>query len=117
MLRKWILAIAAVLLVSASYPAAYAQETGNRITCTGTLVDVWLKPKDSWPLAVIYDEDGNYTCSIDRDNAGHDPLKPCAAGERCRITGTYRKHEGYAGANPTYSIQLFDSIERIGEQR
>ena len=109
-------AMTTVLLLYESCPA-YTQETGNHVTCTGTLVDVWLKPKDEWPLAVIYDDVGNYTCSIDRKNAGHEPLKPCAAGERCRVTGTYRKHGGYAGNNPTYFIQLIDSIERIGKQQ
>jgi hypothetical protein len=115
MLRCLTFAIAAVLLISASYPG-YAQVSGNRVTCTGTLVDVWLKPRDPWPLAVIYDEIGKYTCAIDRDNAGHDPLKPCPAGDRCRVTGTYRKHEGYNGNDPTYSIQLIDSIGRIQGQ-
>jgi hypothetical protein len=114
--RMTILLMAPIMLMLASY-SAEGQQTGNRMTCTGTLVDVWLKPKDRWPLAVIFDEAGNYTCSIDRGSAGHDPLKPCAAGERCRITGSTRKHEGYAGKDPTFSIQLLDSVERIGEQR
>jgi hypothetical protein len=82
MLRSLIVAIAAGLLIPASYPL-YAQVSGNHVTCSGTLIDVWLKPKDAWPLAVIYDERGKYTCAIDRGNAGHDPLQPCAAGDRC----------------------------------
>ena len=67
-MRKWLLTMAAALSISAICPL-YAQEKGNRVTCTGTLVDVWLKPRDPWPLAVIYDEIYKYTCAIDRDNA------------------------------------------------
>jgi hypothetical protein len=45
----------------------------NTVTCTGTLIDVWLKPKGELPLAVIYDATGGYACSIDRPGEGHDP--------------------------------------------
>jgi hypothetical protein len=53
------LLISATMLV-ATYPAL-AQR--NTVTCTGTLIDVWLKPRAEWPLAVIYDAAGGYTCS------------------------------------------------------
>ena len=63
----------------------------RNITCTGTLIDLEIKPGAEWPLAVIYDVIGRYACSIDRTGSGHDPLSPCSLGEKCRITGTYRK--------------------------
>jgi hypothetical protein len=60
-----------------SHPA-FAQKTA---TCSGTLINVWLKPKAEWPLAVIYDEAEGRTCTFDRSGAGHDPLQACSAGE------------------------------------
>jgi hypothetical protein len=75
---------------------------------TGALIDVWLKKNAEWPLAVIYDAAGNYTCSIDRGHAGHDPLRPCSAGEKCRVTGTYRILG--VGEQKTYSIQTITDI-------
>jgi hypothetical protein len=106
----------ATSLSTGSIVVAAAQPEAARVTCEGVLVDVWLGPKSVWPLAVIYDEAHNYTCSYDRANATHDPLKACVVGETCRISGTYRKHEGYAGGNPTYSIQMLEGIERIGDE-
>jgi hypothetical protein len=96
--------------------AATAQADPHSVTCRGALADVWLKPKDKWPLAVIYDRDHDYTCSFDRGNATHDPLKACVVGETCRISGTYRKHEGYAGSNPTFSIQMLEGVERVDDE-
>jgi hypothetical protein len=116
MLRNWILSVATGLLTSACC-TAHAQKPGSRITCTGTLVDVWLTPKGSWPLAVIYDAAGKYTCSISREGAGHDPLKLCSAGERCQITGSFRKFGYETLDSVTYSIQKIDSIERLDDQR
>jgi hypothetical protein len=115
-MSKCVLVIAAVLLVPTSCPAQ-VQKAEGRITCTGTLIDVWLTPKGRWPLAVIYDDAGRYTCSINRDGSGHDPLKPCAAGERCRITGSYREFGNKKLNSVTYSIQMIDSIDRVGEQQ
>jgi len=97
--------------------AAIAQQDTHSVTCKGALTDVWLKPKDKWPLAVIYDRDQDYTCSFDRGNATHDPLKACAVGETCRISGTYRRHEGYAGSNPTFSIQMLEAVERVDDEQ
>lgn len=97
--------------------AATAQEDAGSVTCKGALTDVWLRPKDKWPLAVIYDRDHDYTCSFDRRNATHDPLKACVVGETCRISGTYRRHEGYAGSNPTFSIQMLEAVERVDEEQ
>ena len=91
----------ALLIVPAT---AVAQP--NRITCTGTLVDVAIRARDEWPLAVIYDADGGYTCTIDRTGAGHDPLRPCSVGEKCRVIGTFRK------VGQTYSIRMIVSVDR-----
>jgi hypothetical protein len=92
-----VMAIAIVL-------AATAHGETATITCSGTLVDVELKPR-AWPLAVIDDEAGGYACTIDRAGAGHDPMRPCSAGTKCRIVGTYRK------IGQTYPIQTVISIE------
>jgi len=85
--------------LAVSHPA-FAQKT---VTCSGTLINVWLKPKAEWPLAVIYDAAEGRTCTFDRSGAGHDPLQACSAGERCRITGTYRTLG--VGEPKTYAIQ------------
>jgi hypothetical protein len=106
-----------VILLTFVGSSTYAQKAAGRITCTGTLIDVWLTPKGSWPLAVIYDAAGRYTCSISREGAGHDPLKPCSAGERCQINGSYRKLGYETLDSVTYSIQKIDSIERLDDQR
>jgi hypothetical protein len=70
------LLLVAGLLIAASVPAHAKDPT---IKCAGLLVDVDLKPKALWPLAVIYDEEQHLVCTIDRANSGHDPLKryPC----------------------------------------
>jgi hypothetical protein len=96
----WLLTLATL-----AYPVRAQERT---VTCTGTLIDVWLKKNAEWPLAVIYDAAGNYTCSIDRGHAGHDPLRPCSAGEKCRVTGTYRILG--VGEQKTYSIQTITDI-------
>jgi hypothetical protein len=107
--------VAASVWVGWNAPAT-AQGDPRSVTCQGALTDVWLKPKDPWPLAIIYDRDHDYTCSYDRRNATHDPLKACVVGQTCRISGTYRKHEGYAGSNPTYSIQMLESVDRVDDE-
>jgi hypothetical protein len=111
MLRQALLITTVLLTYVGSY--ANAQKAADRITCAGVLIDVWLTPKGSWPLAVIYDADGKSTCSISREGAGHDPLKPCSVGERCKVTGTYRRF-GYEGS-VTYSIQKIDSVGRLND--
>jgi hypothetical protein len=116
MLCHRILVLAAVPFVFVNSPV-YAQATGDRVTCTGTLIDVWIRPKGSWPLAVIYDAANKLTCSINRGGSGHDPLKPCDSGERCRVTGSYRKFGSEALGSVTYSIQKIETVERINAQQ
>ena len=87
-----------------SHPA-FAQKT---VTCSGTLINVWLNPKAEWPLAVIYDAAEGRTCTFDRSGAGNDPLQACSAGERCRITGTYRALG--VGDPKTYAIQTITNL-------
>jgi hypothetical protein len=84
-----------------------AQAQSGKITCTGTLIDVDLTARAQWPLAVIWDTNGNYACTIDRAWSGHDPLRPCNIGERCRVVGTFRK------IGQTYSIKTIDRVEWI----
>jgi hypothetical protein len=100
-MRKILLA---VTLVALSSPA-FAQS--REVTCTGILVDVDMKSNAPWPLAVIYDANGGYTCAIDRLNAGHDPLRPCDVGERCSVVGIYTKK-----IRQTYLIKRFVSVAR-----
>jgi hypothetical protein len=94
----------ALALLSVPVPAT-AQ--ADRITCTGTLVDVDTRSGAQWPLAVIYDEGGHYTCTIDRTGSGHDPLRPCSIGEKCRVIGSFRK------VGQTYSIRTIVSVDRV----
>jgi hypothetical protein len=104
-MKRLILTGAAMMMMAT---AAHA-ETPKTITCTGTLIDVWLKPKAEWPLAVIYDAAGGYACTVDRTGSGHDPLRSCSVGEKCRITGTYRTPG--IGEPKTYSIHNVRKIE------
>jgi hypothetical protein len=78
----------------------------NRITCTGTVIDVDTRAKAEWPLAVTYDENGHYTCTVDRAGSGHDPLRPCSVGEKCRVVGSFQK------IGHTYSIRMIVSVDR-----
>jgi hypothetical protein len=98
-------ALAATIVLIAISPATMAQE--GRITCTGILVDVDTRARAEWPLAVIYDANGHYTCTIDRTGSGHDPLRPCSAGEKCRVVGSFRK------IGQTYSIRTIVSVDRV----
>jgi hypothetical protein len=98
--------MAAAAVVALMTCSASAQD--KTVTCTGALVDVWIKRNAEWPLAVIYDANGKYTCSIDRSGSGHDPLRPCVAGEKCRVTGTYRVRG--IGEQKTYSIQMITAL-------
>jgi hypothetical protein len=52
------------------------------------LVDFPTNPRASFPTAVNYAQ-GGFGRLIDRGQAGHDPLRPCAAGQGCRLVGTY----------------------------
>jgi hypothetical protein len=47
--------------------------------------------------------------AIDRSGSGHDPLKPCSAGEQCRITGTYRLLG--TGEQKTYAIETITDLD------
>jgi hypothetical protein len=100
---------AALALALTANAQAGAQK---QITCTGVLVDVWLNSKAMWPLGVIYDATNNYTCSVDRLNSGHEPLKPCNVGEQCRVTGIASQLGNPVFGNPTYVIQQSISVER-----
>jgi len=97
---KTVFAGCALLLLSAD--PALAQK---RVTCTGKLIDVDLSSRASFPLAVIYDASGNYTCVIDRSGAGHDPLRPCSAPDTCRVVGIARK------IGNTYHIRELISVD------
>jgi len=83
---------------------AFAQ-TDESVTCIGKLMDIQTRTK-GWPLAVIYDADARRTCTVDRAEFEQDPMKPCGAGERCRISGTYRR------VGNTYSINTIISVDR-----
>jgi hypothetical protein len=111
-MKKWILVVAAALYVATVHQALAQSKT---VTCTGTLIEVYVNPR--WPLAVIYDAAGNYTCSVDRRGAGHDPIKPCTAGEKCRIVDTYRMFGDDKIHDPTYSIQSIETVENFPEEQ
>jgi hypothetical protein len=98
--RTLCLFVGAIILVAAV--PALAQR--NTVTCTGTLIDVWLKPKAEWPLAVICDAAGGYTCSIDRTGAGHDPKVFCSPTPNARYVPTTR-----------HFLPLFDPIDHRSE--
>lgn len=104
MLREISPAIATALIVIASHPAL-AQK--NNVTCTGTLIDIDLKRLSDFPLAVIYDATGGYTCLIDRSGSGHDPLRPCEVGGKCRVVGAFSRKVGQ-----TYTIRTLVSVDK-----
>jgi len=89
--------------------SGYAQN--RMITCAGLMIDVGLRPK-AWALAVIYDAEGGYTCTIDRAGAGHDPMRPCSAGKKCKLTGIY-KHKIDTGYSTTYLIDRIMSLDTV----
>jgi hypothetical protein len=95
--------VTSMMLVGLS-PGAFAQ-SDESVTCTGKLMDIQTRAK-GWPLAVVYDADARRTCTIDRADAEEDPMKPCSAGERCRVNGTYRR------VGNTYSILTIISVDR-----
>jgi hypothetical protein len=106
--------LSATLIIILSFGYFPANAQGNRVICTGVLINVYVKPhinaQHDWPLAIIYDVSGDYTCTIDRSGSGHDPLQPCSAGEKCRVVGTFeRKIKGeYA---KTYLINTLISVD------
>jgi hypothetical protein len=92
-----------IMLVGLS-PGVLAQ-SDESVTCTGKLMDIQTRTT-GWPLAVVYDADARRTCTIDRADADQDPMKPCSAGERCRVNGTYRR------VGNTYLILTIISVDR-----
>ena len=106
-LKRLSLFVAGVLWLFAPH-LAVAQD--NSVTCTGTLVDLTLKPGE-WPMGLIYDAAGRYTCIIDRGDAAQDRLRRCAAGHRCRLVGTYEKKTG-----TSFSIDRIISAEKLPDQ-
>ena len=98
-----ILIAAAIALTVTS--AQTMEKKSDRISCTGTLMEVDVRKNADWPLAVIWDTDGKYACTIDRSGSGHDPLRGCNVGEKCRVVGTFQK------IGQTYSIKIIDRIE------
>src|SRR5262245_59116533 len=101
------LTLAALALSLAMLLSAPAKAQANRVTCTGTLIDVDVRARADWPLAVIWDTDGKYACTIDREGSGHDPLRGCNVGEKCRVVGTFRK------IGQTYSIRTILSVTYV----
>ena len=92
MKKRAICTLAAIVLLGIGPAGAQS----NRITCSGILIDVDLRAGAEWPLAVIY-----------RSGSGHDPLRPCSVGEKCRIVGTFRK------IGQTYSIKTIVSVNHL----
>jgi hypothetical protein len=81
---------------------------GHRFADTVPTRAVSPKPR---PIAVIYDAAEGRTCTFDRSGAGNDPLQACSAGERCRITGTYRTLG--VGDPKTYAIQTITNLSDL----
>jgi hypothetical protein len=97
------LAIWAAFLVITGPALAQQNRT---VTCSGVLVDFQTNPLAAFPTAVIYDAQGGYACLIDRGQAGHDPLRPCTAGQGCLLVGTYKSKIGQ-----TYIIDRLVSVD------
>jgi len=103
-MKKLLIALATTVALVG--PAAQAAEKkSDCISCTGTLTEVDVRKNADWPLAVIWDTDGKYACTIDRSGSGHDPLRGCNVGEKCRVVGTFQK------IGQTYSIKIIDRLE------
>jgi len=83
-----------------------AKAETDQVTCTGILTEAETRTS-AWPLGVIQDTDGHYFCTIDRSASGHDLLKACSLGGKCRVIGTFHK----TGA--TYSILRILSAGRV----
>jgi hypothetical protein len=87
----------------------------NTVTCTGVLIDFDIDPKADFPMAIIYDSRGDFACLIDRGRAGHDPLRPCGSGEKCRIVATFSRKlaQTFAGTPRTYLIRTLISVDHV----
>jgi hypothetical protein len=82
-----------------------AKAESDAVTCTGILTEAETRTS-AWPLGVIQDTNGYYFCTIDRTASGHDLLKACSLGDKCRVIGTFQK------VGPTYSIVRVISVTR-----
>jgi hypothetical protein len=100
-----VISIAIGLTVALAVLSIPATAQSNRITCTGVLTEAETR-SSAWPLGIIHDVGGHYICTIDRAASGHDALKPCSVGDKCRVIGTFHK------VGPTYSIQTIISVDR-----
>jgi hypothetical protein len=111
-----------IIFLLACFPASAQNNRDSlyagRVTCTGVLIDAYVKPhinaQRDWPLAIIYDAGGNYTCVIDRSGMRHDPLRSCHAGEKCRVVGLYERRIKSQYAE-TYLIGSMISIDWQGD--
>ena len=85
-MRKLLLTIAVVAVLT--WPAV----AKNTVSCTGSMIDVFIDARADFPVAIVYDADNDRTCVLDRGRAGHDPLRGnCIVGDRCTIHGVYRR--------------------------
>ena len=105
------LILVASLCIAGSQPAL-AQKT-RTVTCNGILIDVDMKARADFPMAVVYDnrdEANPRTCVLDLGHAGHWPLRgACWVGETCMLTGPYVKKIGN-----TYYMRVWDKAEAPG---
>jgi hypothetical protein len=98
--------IALLLLTTA------AMAKDERMECSGTVVDAPNHARNQDPDHWIYFDSGS-KCVIGWDGAGHDPIKPCAVGEECKITGIWSHREG----SKIWRLKQFIHIQRIEEQK
>ena len=77
------------------------------ITCTGVLTDMEMPCGD--PLGTVFDDSGNFSCAVDRCGSGHDPLRPCKAGQRCQVSGTGT----YVAKSKTYYIRWLTQVDKV----
>ena len=96
------LIVPALLIASLSWGA---KAESDAVTCTGILTETETRTS-AWPLRVIQDTSGHYFCTIDRTASGHDLLKACSLGDKCRVIGTFQK------VGHTYSILRVVSVVR-----
>jgi hypothetical protein len=94
------LIVPALLIDSLSWRA---KAESDAVTCTGILTETETR-RSAWPLGVIQDTSGHYFCT--RTASGHDLLKACSLGDKCRVIGTFQK------VGPTYSILRVISVTR-----
>ena len=99
-----ICALASPTLLIGSLNSA-AKAGPDQVTCTGILTEAETRTS-AWPLGVILDTNGHYFCTVDRSVSGHDLLKACSLGEKCRVIGTFQK------IGHTYSILRIISVTR-----